>query len=1475
MSKKVTSVLLCVIIVILSFSSTTFGYSSVPTRNSPSIQMNLETWRIAPGGEISQISRDAGLSIPEPVSDEAIAPGYDTGGWIEIAAPGTVLGGLLDAGVYDKLFVADNDGKKNVYFDDNYALVPRDDFAVPWWHSTNFTVPAEQVGKHVTLTIKGLSYTARIFINGKEIKNTNISIIDENEVKNRRGEGPVTGLNSNPLPPYTYEDLTTANGSLSTLSGSRGGVSSFDQYKNLFQGVFRTYELDVTDYLNPAGESNNIKIKVNRPYHGDNNGDFSFNWHDWHYAPADNDMGLTNEIFITTTGAASLANPLVTSVVAEDLSTASVSFYVDVNNLTNTVLTGVVEASVRDPENKVVKTFTSGGVTIKARAYCQEVAFPVQIFTGDDLQLWWPYLSGDQPLYHVDYTLKLDGAVSDALTHRFGIRQFSREVNKYNFDQRTYMLQIFVNHRPIVIRGGGYTPTDVSLRRKRADLESTIDLVKSMGMNTIRDEGKFWDNEILDILDEHGILFMDGYMCCDRFQNPNTWSKEERFVVYESTYAQIRTLRMHPCVLMFMNGSDRSVDCIANENQTMASRKMMEIEGRLRWYDHALLVPSANDISNSISTIAGAPGGMEMGHTYDTTGPAFYYASYTEAAGNANRSAISGGETTNGVCGFNSEGQGGAGIPVMETIMKMIPEANLWPINQGPAAETTGPGNYNTWGIHACRSSVFSKIDPFLTFTDNAFGGSVEFSEWIQRAQMYEYECQRAQYEALGIYRYVRANGIINWMLNGPRPTIMWNQFDFYFNPHGSTYGAGKANEPVHIMYNPVSKEINVVNNTFEDMGLMTATLQMYDINSNMISEKLTKQIDIVPDDIGERYGDVIDRITGFNPTVRDGDDWYESQFVPTYSSYATGATANTTSANATPSTGARIKDSAGVTKIWDKTDVAESLVRPTTDVYFMRLELKDKDGKVVSYNSYAVPRRQDSDAANLNNMRGRLAQAPDWTLLNALPAINPKVGMALTNVKSVKSDDFIVQTFDITNHSDVILYGVEFKSYMDETRKELCPAVYGDNLITLYPGETRTITIKHRAFYLDGDVVIAVNCYNNIIQNKPDYQGNLYLQHNIDPTLQVAGITSDTAPDVTTNLARGRAVTGGNNANATAISNGALLRANRGTNVVDSELNTFTQIDVGNSAVVNLGTVKVFDRIALRWASNGGSENMIAGVPDHVKVEISNDNEEWTTIVEDFDNTGSRSSMINIYLDKVCSAQYVRFTPTGLTGASTAYGRITNTTNMFSSNNGTEGTQARAARVNFTLSGIEIYRSYNYVFVDVKGNAGKVSVGGADLTAASTAMQRTLKVYAGESLELMLTPDNLSEKVNVFLNGVLVNGSMTGNSLSLANAGTNDELLVVFGDVSLEPMVVFDPEAARVTASLETKNCRLIAAVFDTKSGKLVGVEQVVDNAAAVGWRQVILESKELLGDLFDKYLNVYIWDSSTYIPITKKHTF
>ena len=79
--------------------------------------------------------------------------------WVDAKVPTTVLGALIDAGIY-----------KDVFFADNLKKIPTEPFENPWWFKKQFSVDNfNSNNEELRLFIDGINYRANIWLNGELI----------------------------------------------------------------------------------------------------------------------------------------------------------------------------------------------------------------------------------------------------------------------------------------------------------------------------------------------------------------------------------------------------------------------------------------------------------------------------------------------------------------------------------------------------------------------------------------------------------------------------------------------------------------------------------------------------------------------------------------------------------------------------------------------------------------------------------------------------------------------------------------------------------------------------------------------------------------------------------------------------------------------------------------------------------------------------------------------------------------------------------------------------------------------------------------------------------------------------------------------------------------------------------------------------------------------------------------------------------
>src|SRR5580700_1072925 len=190
----------------------------------------------------------------ETISTPAFAPT----GWHEATVPTAVVAALVkDKTLPDPFFATNLRQFPGVTYPigGNFSNIPMQTdspYAVSWWYRKQFDAPAAYAGKTVWLNFKGINYRANLWLNGKQIANS-----------------------------------------------------------DSIAGAWRTYEFNVTDAVKPGAE-NVLAVQVFAPTESD----LAITFVDWNPAPPDKNMGLWREVYLTSSGPVALRYPTVVSKVS-------------------------------------------------------------------------------------------------------------------------------------------------------------------------------------------------------------------------------------------------------------------------------------------------------------------------------------------------------------------------------------------------------------------------------------------------------------------------------------------------------------------------------------------------------------------------------------------------------------------------------------------------------------------------------------------------------------------------------------------------------------------------------------------------------------------------------------------------------------------------------------------------------------------------------------------------------------------------------------------------------------------------------------------------------------------------------------------------------------------------------------------------------------------------------------------------------
>jgi len=557
-------------------------------------------------------------------------------------------------------------------------------------------------------------------------------------------------------------------------------------------GTYRTYEFDVTKVV-LNGKSNVIAIEVSAP----GKGDLGITWVDWNPTPPDKNMGIWKEVFLTQSGPVSVRNPFVESKLADDYQTAALTVATDLQNASSHVVNGVLRAQIE-------------GITISqpvtlAPGESRTVTFEPDEFAELKLRhprVWWPYTMGQPNMYDATVSFAIGDQASDSADFTFGIRKVTSELTPEG--HRLFR----INGRNVLIRGAAWTP-DFLFRWSSVKLDADLAYVRDLGLNTIRLEGRLDREEFFEKTDRLGILVMAGWTCCDAWEQWKSWQPEQHDVAAESLASQIRILRKHPSVFVWLNGSD-------NPPPADVEKSYLDILSRLRWPN-----PALSSASGQAAALSGQSG-VKMTGPYEYV-PPMYWTADTRAGG---------------AYGYNTETSPGPAIPARGSLERFIPKDHLWPIN-------------DTWNFHA-GGGHFRTLKVFTEGLNRRYGPATSLDDYLRKSQAITYDGERAMFEAYSRNRYT-STGVIQWMLNNAWPSLIWHLYDYYLVPSGGYFGTKKACEPVHVQYSYDDNSVVVVNNTDKPLNELRVSAKTYNLDA---SEKSVKELtlNLLPDSSAKAF---------------------------------------------------------------------------------------------------------------------------------------------------------------------------------------------------------------------------------------------------------------------------------------------------------------------------------------------------------------------------------------------------------------------------------------------------------------------------------------------------------------------------------------------------------------------------------------------------------------------------------------------
>jgi len=370
--------------------------------------------------------------------------------------------------------------------------------------------------------------------------------------------------------------------------------------------------------------------------------------------------------------------------------------------------------------------------------------------------------------------------------------------------------------------------------------------------------------------------------------------------------------------------------------------------------------------------------------------------------------------------GYDSEESAGNTIPTLDSLnrfMSASDESNLW--------QNTKFNQFHLNYEPRCKSGYsFGTLCHFDNALSSRYGSWSSLAQYVQEAQAQDYENTRAQFEAFIAHANntpLPSTGTIYWQMNKGWPSMLWTLYNNDGDQAGSYFGAQEANRSLHAIYALDNGTV-----TLDNLGNTTQTglsveAKVYNLAGTVLDDKTANNISLASQQV----------LTGvLTPTV------------------------------------------------------------PTSPVqtYFVELQLR-QNGTLADRNVYWLSTQPDVVNWNktLGQPQGTISQYANLTGLQTLPQSSVSATASTVNQPGPDGADRAT-TVTITNTSSST---VGFLLRADVRRgtaggqelsgdNELQSSLWRSNDITLFPGESQTLTVTWNSADLQGaTAVVSVSGWN------------------------------------------------------------------------------------------------------------------------------------------------------------------------------------------------------------------------------------------------------------------------------------------------------------------------------------------------------------------------------------------------------------
>ena len=374
-----------------------------------------------------------------------------------------------------------------------------------------------------------------------------------------------------------------------------------------------------------------------------------------------------------------------------------------------------------------------------------------------------------------------------------------------------------------------------------------------------------------------------------------------------------------------------------------------------------------------------------------------------------------------GSWGYDSEQSAGDTVPTLDSLNRFMSagdQSNLW--------QNTKANQYHLNYEPRCKTGYsFGTLCHFDTALSSRYGSWSSLAAYVEEAQAQGYENTRAQFEAFIDHANntpLPSTGTIYWQMNKGWPSLLWTLYGSDGDQAGSYFGAQEANRSLHAMYALDNGTVTLDNLGSTTQSGLSVEAKVYSLAGTVLDDQTASNITLT----GQQ---VLNRV--LTPKVPAGNP---------------------------------------------------------VQVYFVELLLK-RSGTLVDRNVYWLSTQPDvvNWTKTLGQPQGTLSQYANLQSLQTLPQSSISATASTASQSGPDGADRAT-TVTITNTSSST---VAFLLRADVRRatasgqelsgdNELQSSIWQGNDITLFPGESQTLTVTWDSADLQGATpVVSLSGWN------------------------------------------------------------------------------------------------------------------------------------------------------------------------------------------------------------------------------------------------------------------------------------------------------------------------------------------------------------------------------------------------------------